>query len=101
NHPWERMVPWWRKYGALVEEFHGVRLRPGEDRMLQVQLHIADSAGAAIRTARRGHDELTKLLWPNIIRPNAALASRPPVSLAERLDGKSGIVISRRTEGRT
>ena len=34
NHPWERMVPWWRRYGALVEETHGVRLRPGEDRML-------------------------------------------------------------------
>src|SRR5207249_5527740 len=65
NHPREWMVPWWRRYGALVEEAHGVRLRPGEDRMLQVQLHIADSAEAAIRTARRGHDELTKLLWPN------------------------------------
>ena len=86
------MVPWWRRYGALVEEFHGVRLRPGEDRMLQVQLHIADSAEAAIRTARCGHDELTKLLWPNIIRRNAALASRPPFSLEERMAGKSWIV---------
>src|SRR5439155_1731886 len=92
NHPWERMVPWWRRYGALVEEFHGVRLRPGEDRMLQAQLHIADSAEAAIRTARCGHDELTKLLWPNIIRRNAALSSRPPFSLEERMAGKSWIV---------
>src|SRR5207245_3656523 len=68
NHPWERLVEWWRQYAALVEEAHGVRLRPGEDRILQVQIHVADSAEAAVRTARRGHDELTKLLWPNIIR---------------------------------
>jgi alkanesulfonate monooxygenase SsuD/methylene tetrahydromethanopterin reductase-like flavin-dependent oxidoreductase (luciferase family) len=92
NHPWERMVPWWRRYGALVEEAHGVTLRPGEDRMLQVQLHIADSAEAAVRTARRGHDELTKLLWPNIIRRNTALAGRPPFTLEERMAGKSWIV---------
>src|SRR6266498_5479010 len=64
NHPWERMVPWWRRYGALVEEAHGVKLRRGEARVLQVNFHIAASAEAAIRTARRGHDELTKLLWP-------------------------------------
>jgi len=92
NHPWERMVPWWRRYGDLVEEAHGVRLRAGEDRVLQVQLHIADSADVAIRTARRGHDELTKLLWPNIIRRNPALAGRPPFTLEERMAGKSWIV---------
>jgi len=92
NHPWERMVPWWRRYGAVIEETHGVTLRPGEDRMLQVQLHVADTAEAAIRTARRGHDELTKLLWPNIIRRNPALASRPPFTLEERMAGKSWIV---------
>ena len=63
-------------------------LRPGEDRVLQVQLHVADSAEAAIRTARRGHDELTKLLWPNIIRRNPALASRPPFTLEERMAGQ-------------
>ena len=45
-----------------------------------------------MRTARRGHDELTKLLWPNIIRRNPALASRPPFSLEERMAGKSWIV---------
>src|SRR5262249_23334852 len=60
NHPWERLVPWWQRYSALVEEAHGVRLRPGEDRILQVQVHLADSAAEAIRTARPGHDELTK-----------------------------------------
>src|SRR6266850_7158565 len=37
NHPWERMVPWWRRYGAVIEQTHGVTLRPGEDRVLQVQ----------------------------------------------------------------
>jgi alkanesulfonate monooxygenase SsuD/methylene tetrahydromethanopterin reductase-like flavin-dependent oxidoreductase (luciferase family) len=92
NHPWERLVPWWRQYGAVVEEEHGVRLRPGEDRMLVVQLHIADSAGEAIRTARPGYDELTKLLWPNIIRRTPALASRPPFTLEERMASKSWIV---------
>jgi alkanesulfonate monooxygenase SsuD/methylene tetrahydromethanopterin reductase-like flavin-dependent oxidoreductase (luciferase family) len=92
NHPWERMVPWWRRYGAVVEEIHGTTLRPGEDRMLQVQLHLADSAEQAIRTARRGHDELTKLLWPNIIRRNPSLAGRPPFTLEERMAGKSWIV---------
>jgi alkanesulfonate monooxygenase SsuD/methylene tetrahydromethanopterin reductase-like flavin-dependent oxidoreductase (luciferase family) len=92
NHPWERMVPWWQRYGTLVEEVHGVRLRPGEDRMLQVQLHLADSAAEAIRTARPGHDELTKLLWPNIIRRTPALASRPPFTLEERMASKVWIV---------
>ena len=47
------MVPWWRRYGALVEETHGVRLRPGEDRVLQVQFHVADSARQPV-TDRRG-----------------------------------------------
>jgi alkanesulfonate monooxygenase SsuD/methylene tetrahydromethanopterin reductase-like flavin-dependent oxidoreductase (luciferase family) len=92
NHPWERLVSWWRRYGALVEEAHGVRLRPGEDRMLVVQLHLADSAKEAIRMARPGHDELTKLLWPNIIRRMPALASRPPFTLEERMASKSWIV---------
>jgi alkanesulfonate monooxygenase SsuD/methylene tetrahydromethanopterin reductase-like flavin-dependent oxidoreductase (luciferase family) len=92
NHPWDRMVPWWQRYGAIVEETHGVKLRRGEDRVLQVQLHIADSTEQAIRTARRGHDELTKLLWPNIVRRNPALASRAPFSLEERMAGKSWIV---------
>src|SRR5262249_12886963 len=88
----ERMVAWWRRYGAVIEETHGVALRPGEDRVLQVQLHVADSAAAATRTARRGHDELTKLLWPNIIRRNPALAGRLPFTLEERMAGKSWIV---------
>jgi alkanesulfonate monooxygenase SsuD/methylene tetrahydromethanopterin reductase-like flavin-dependent oxidoreductase (luciferase family) len=92
NHPWERLVPMWKRYGAVVEDTHGVKLRPGEDRMLQVQLHIADSPAKAIATARRGHDELTKLLWPNIIRRNTALASRGPFTLEERMAGKSWIV---------
>ena len=45
-----------------------------------------------MRTARRGHDELTKLLWPNIIRRNPALASRGPFTLEERMGGKSWII---------
>jgi len=92
NHPWQRLVSWWRRYGALVEEAHGVQLRPGEDRMLVVPLHLADSAEEAIRTARPGHDELTKLLWPNIIRRDPVLASRPPFTLEERMASKTWIV---------
>jgi alkanesulfonate monooxygenase SsuD/methylene tetrahydromethanopterin reductase-like flavin-dependent oxidoreductase (luciferase family) len=92
NHPWDRMVPWWQRYGDAVQEAHRVTLRPGEDRLLQVQVHIADSAPAAIETARRGHDELTKLLWPNIIRRNPVLAGRLPFTLEERMAGKSWIV---------
>jgi alkanesulfonate monooxygenase SsuD/methylene tetrahydromethanopterin reductase-like flavin-dependent oxidoreductase (luciferase family) len=57
-----------------------------------VQLHLADSVGEALRTARRGHDELTKLLWPNIIRRTPALASRPPFTLEERMASKAWIV---------
>jgi alkanesulfonate monooxygenase SsuD/methylene tetrahydromethanopterin reductase-like flavin-dependent oxidoreductase (luciferase family) len=92
NHPWERLVSWWRRYGALVEEAHGVRLRPGEDRLLQISLHLADSAETAVHAARPGHDELTKLLWPNIIRRTPALASRPPFTLEERIASRSWIV---------
>src|SRR5262249_11903080 len=44
------------------------------------------------RTARPGHDELTKLLWPNIIRRDPALASRPPFTLEERMASKAWIV---------
>src|SRR5260370_321810 len=47
NHPWERMLPMWRRYGTLVEEAHGVALRPGEDRVLQGHVHISDSAADA------------------------------------------------------
>ena len=81
-----------KRYAEIVEQTHGVGLRPGEDRVLQVQLHIADSAEHAIREARPGHDELTKLLWPNIIRRNPALASRPQFTLEERMAGKSWLV---------
>jgi alkanesulfonate monooxygenase SsuD/methylene tetrahydromethanopterin reductase-like flavin-dependent oxidoreductase (luciferase family) len=92
NHPWERMVPLWQRYGALLEESFGRSLRKGEHRLLMVNLHLADSREEAIRVARPGHDELTKLLWPNIIRRTPALAARPPFTLEERMAGKSWIV---------
>ncbi len=92
NHPWERMVPMWQRYGALLEESFGRSLRRGEHRMLMVNIHMADSREEAIRRARLGHDELTKLLWPNIIRRTPALANRPPFTLEERMAGRSWIV---------
>jgi alkanesulfonate monooxygenase SsuD/methylene tetrahydromethanopterin reductase-like flavin-dependent oxidoreductase (luciferase family) len=45
-----------------------------------------------VRTARPGHDELTKLLWPNLIRRTPALASRPPFTLEERMASRSWVV---------
>jgi len=92
NQPWERIVPSWRRYGDLLEASFGRPLRKGEHRILMVNIHIADSAEEAIRVARPGHDELTKLLWPNIIRRTPALAGRPPFTLKERMASKSWVV---------
>ena len=91
NHPWERMVSWWQRYGTLVEEVHGVQPgrggppAPGAAAPRRLG-DGGDPHGAA------GHDELTKLLWPNIIRRTPALASRPPFTLEERMASKAWIV---------
>jgi hypothetical protein len=45
-----------------------------------------------VPAAQPNHDELTKLLWPNIIRRTPALASRPPFTLEERMASRSWIV---------
>ena len=50
--PRDRLAPTWRRYEQLVEEFHSVELRPGEDRMLVVNVSIGDSAEADISGAR-------------------------------------------------
>jgi alkanesulfonate monooxygenase SsuD/methylene tetrahydromethanopterin reductase-like flavin-dependent oxidoreductase (luciferase family) len=54
----------WARYAELVESYHGVRLRPGEDRQLVVNLHIAPSREAAMAEARPGHDEFWRFLGP-------------------------------------
>ncbi len=81
-----RTIPW-ERHGPAVAALR--RARRGGARRHAAPGRGPRAAGAVprrrlggrrrIRTARRGHDELTKLLWPNIIRRNAALASRAAV----------------------
>jgi hypothetical protein len=44
-----------------------------------------------MRTARPGHDELRKLIWPNTVRKNPALAGRVP-SLEESMESGAYLV---------
>jgi alkanesulfonate monooxygenase SsuD/methylene tetrahydromethanopterin reductase-like flavin-dependent oxidoreductase (luciferase family) len=90
--PKDRLAQVWNRYAELVEEFHGARLRPGEDRMLVVNTHIGDSLEEAKRVVRPGHDELRKLIWPNTVKMNPALAHRPPPSLEESMHNGSYVV---------
>jgi alkanesulfonate monooxygenase SsuD/methylene tetrahydromethanopterin reductase-like flavin-dependent oxidoreductase (luciferase family) len=54
----------WRQYADLVERYHGVRLRPGEDRQAVLNLVLADTHEQAIQLARPGHDEFWRFLGP-------------------------------------
>jgi alkanesulfonate monooxygenase SsuD/methylene tetrahydromethanopterin reductase-like flavin-dependent oxidoreductase (luciferase family) len=54
----------WQQYADLVERYHGVRLRPGEDRQSVVNTVIAHSHEQALALARPGHDEFWKFLGP-------------------------------------
>ena len=58
--PRSRLGDSWRRYAELVDELHGVRLARGEDRMLVVNVHLADTYEQAMREARPGHDELRR-----------------------------------------
>ncbi len=60
--------------------------------MLVVNIHVGDSQEEAKRTARPGHDELRKLIWPNTIKMNPALAGRPPFSLEESMESGSYLI---------
>ncbi len=80
------------KYYTIPPEGLTFRAEPVTEFPLVPNIHIADSAEEAIRVARPGHDELTKLLWPNIIRRTPALAGRPPFTLKERMASKSWVV---------
>lgn len=83
--PRERLAESWRRYGQLVEEFHGVRLRPGEDRMLVMNTCIGETLDAAKALVRPGHDELRKLIWPNTVKMNPQLRGKAPPSLEESM----------------
>jgi len=54
----------WQQYGELVEQYHGVRLRRGEDRQSVLNMVLADSHEQALERARPGHDEFWKFLGP-------------------------------------
>jgi alkanesulfonate monooxygenase SsuD/methylene tetrahydromethanopterin reductase-like flavin-dependent oxidoreductase (luciferase family) len=90
--PRDRLAQTWRRYAELVEDYHGVELGPGEDRMLVVNLHVADTTAAAFRVARPGHDELRKLIWPNTIKKNPALANQSPPSLEDSVGSGAWLV---------
>jgi alkanesulfonate monooxygenase SsuD/methylene tetrahydromethanopterin reductase-like flavin-dependent oxidoreductase (luciferase family) len=54
----------WQQYADLVERYHGVRLRQGEDRQAVVNLTIASTHEQAMQLARPGHDEFWRFLGP-------------------------------------
>jgi alkanesulfonate monooxygenase SsuD/methylene tetrahydromethanopterin reductase-like flavin-dependent oxidoreductase (luciferase family) len=90
--PEDRLVVSWRRYAELVEEYHGVRLRPGEDRMLVMNTLIGDSLEDAKSMARPGHDELRKLIWPNTVKVNPELRGKQPPSLEESMQSGQYVV---------
>ena len=90
--PRDRLIDSWRRYGQLVEEFHGVRLRPGEDRMLVMNTCIGETLEEAKHTVRPGHDELRKLIWPNTVKMNPQLRGKAPPSLEQSMDSGQYLV---------
>ncbi|MBN9748117.1 flavin-dependent oxidoreductase [Amycolatopsis sp. A1MSW2902] len=54
----------WERYAELYEQRHGTRLAPGQNRILVLPVHIADTHEEAWRTGRIGHDEFWNLLAP-------------------------------------
>ncbi|HEX8968580.1 MAG TPA: LLM class flavin-dependent oxidoreductase [Chloroflexota bacterium] len=54
----------WQQYADLVERYHGVRLRKGEDRQVVLNIVLADSHEQAMALARPGHDEFWRFLGP-------------------------------------
>jgi alkanesulfonate monooxygenase SsuD/methylene tetrahydromethanopterin reductase-like flavin-dependent oxidoreductase (luciferase family) len=64
NQNRQSLINNWRRYGELVEQHHGVRLRAGEDRLLVTNVVLADTHQAALDLARPGHDEFFRFLAP-------------------------------------
>ncbi|MFN8523961.1 MAG: LLM class flavin-dependent oxidoreductase [Chloroflexota bacterium] len=58
----DRTMPRWKMFGELAEKYQGRKLRPGEDRMLVVQVHLAGSKQEAIERFRPAHDERQRFL---------------------------------------
>jgi alkanesulfonate monooxygenase SsuD/methylene tetrahydromethanopterin reductase-like flavin-dependent oxidoreductase (luciferase family) len=55
-------LPKWQRLGELMSEYQQRTVRQGEDRMLVVHVHIADSEQEALRRIRAPHDERYRFL---------------------------------------
>ncbi|MBX6387443.1 MAG: LLM class flavin-dependent oxidoreductase [Frankia sp.] len=54
----------WQRYAEVYAQAHGRALEPGENRMVVLNTHIADTREEAIAQARPGHDEFWRFLGP-------------------------------------
>jgi alkanesulfonate monooxygenase SsuD/methylene tetrahydromethanopterin reductase-like flavin-dependent oxidoreductase (luciferase family) len=63
QHP-ESQVAKWEHYAAKRAEYGTAVSRPGQDRVLVLNAHIADTREHAITRARPGHDEFCRFLAP-------------------------------------
>jgi alkanesulfonate monooxygenase SsuD/methylene tetrahydromethanopterin reductase-like flavin-dependent oxidoreductase (luciferase family) len=57
-----RSLPRWKMYGDLCEQYQNRKLRPGEDRLLVLQVHIGDTHEQAVERFRPAHDERMRFL---------------------------------------
>jgi alkanesulfonate monooxygenase SsuD/methylene tetrahydromethanopterin reductase-like flavin-dependent oxidoreductase (luciferase family) len=55
-------LPKWERLGELMSEYQQREVRTGEDRMLVVHVHIADTEQEALRRIRAPHDERFRFL---------------------------------------
>lgn len=53
----------WETYGRIAAEA-GRELRPGQDRTLNIHIHVKPTREAAMASARDGHDEFCRFLAP-------------------------------------
>jgi alkanesulfonate monooxygenase SsuD/methylene tetrahydromethanopterin reductase-like flavin-dependent oxidoreductase (luciferase family) len=60
----EVLRQWWEDYATRYEDAHGTELAPGDNRMLVLNVRIADTHEQAMSSARAGHDEFWKFLGP-------------------------------------
>ncbi|HTD79493.1 MAG TPA: LLM class flavin-dependent oxidoreductase, partial [Chloroflexota bacterium] len=54
----------WHRYADLVEQYHNLKLRLGEDRQAVLNVVLADTHEQALELARPGHDEFWRFLGP-------------------------------------
>ncbi len=53
----------WDGYGSVAAD-HGRELRPGQDRALNIHIHVQPTREAAMASGRDGHDEFCRFLAP-------------------------------------